>query len=680
MVADAVDIIESATSALGNVHRYLTKAAAVAAVAGLANSDAIEVETDESDLGNRTLYIKTAGAIGPVVLRLKKLVQGAEPYYDDTTLTRFVDTVIDGVRQPAIVPHLYLDPDNGLDTNSGLSATAPIRTSAAFYAHSYCKEGVVLAIRNGTAVMRDTIDLAEPYASNGFRQLSRFSVVGYGDGPPRKMSTLDIAPNASFTAHAGIAGAYRIAWHHKLDAVATGRFTVLENDEPLNRVATEAATSTPGTYWYAAVTTPGTPATIVIHPWGNDSAITNGKVYEITRRQYAVSGRDGLFLQYLHGYAAGNNNGVFFAYDKPKWRALFAELGTKHCWVAGPGTFDYVICCNGMAQSSYSPEGGTQMGTVFLDNPRGADAYLNNCAWITDPSVYTHTDAGMGGSNTPYYCHGVSGGFGTMHYTNCWDSKCGGGGAEANVVFTNHYSVDKQGTNTGLIEVAALSVKVRGGLFKGPKRFIAGGSIIDVEGAVVVATGGSSISLGTTATSLRLVRNMFIGSGVNGVSSPTLDIRSQPGRSFTIRENTFTNVSSLYNLGTNTSDPALIDIDFNSYDRYEGDDPGGFYDNNTNHYLAQYKNVLHSFATWQALGFDARSRQGATPTAGWTSGLNPNASHVDIRLNATGPAYPLRTSIINQEQISAYEALPVTRADCLTYIRNTAVKHPVLEI
>lgn len=670
----------------GIVPGYATKAAALVALPGLADGAAIEVETDESDLGNRTLYIKTAGAIGNILLRIPKLVAGQEPYYDDVTLTRFVDTVIDGVRQPAIVPHVYIDPVNGNDGWDGLhgyrvgaTTQGPIKTGAALLVHPYLKEGVCIGILNGSEVMRDTIDLAEPHTGNGNRQLSRFSVVGYGIGAPRKISTLDIAPNASFTAHATIAGAYQIAWNHFLYDTATARFTVLENDEPLNRVATKAETATAGTYWFAAVTAPGTPATIVVHPWAGDSAITNGKVYEITKRHYAVSGRDGLFLQYLHGYAAGHNNGVFFAYDQPKWRALFAEMGTKHNWVAGPGWFNDVIACTGMALSNYSPEGGSQMATLFLGDPHGANAYLDNCAWIIDPSLYTHTDGGIGGGNTPYYCHGVTGGFGTMYLTNCWDSKVGQGGFEAAAVFTNHYSVGKQGNNTGLYNVGG-SVTVRGGLFKGGTRWIDSPANADLEGAVLVVDPGSaSFYSGATGINLRLVGNMFIGAGASIPAIVTCSSIVLAGSSITIRENIFTNTANIYEFGANASAPTLIDIDFNYYDRYPGADHGGMYDNDTNHYLALYKNVTHSFATWQAAGFDTHGQQGATPSAGWTSGLNPALTHVDIRLNATGPAYALRTSIIDQATINAYEALPVTRAGCLARIQSPAVfKYPIV--
>lgn len=107
----------AASEASGNVEFFDTSALANAAVAGLPANQVVEVFVDETRSGRRTRYRKEGG-----VLVFK------------VSLT-----------QPKIV---YLDPDDGLDTNSGLEPTTPVKTFAV--ANSILQNGDTLRIRGGT--------------------------------------------------------------------------------------------------------------------------------------------------------------------------------------------------------------------------------------------------------------------------------------------------------------------------------------------------------------------------------------------------------------------------------------------------------------------------------------------------------------------------------------------------
>lgn len=607
-------------------------------------------------------------------------------FYHPDTLTRFKYMIVDGEVQPVIVPHIYLDPINGNDAWDGLhgarvgaTTQGPIKTSAAFYAHSLFGAGVVLAIKRGPEDMRDTIDLAEPNTGNGGRTLSQFSVVDYGTGPLRRINCTDIAANGSFTAHATISGAYEISWTHKLWAVATARIRVFENGEPLHRVSTEAGTSVAGTYWYDGSLDPtGAAERVVIHPWAGDSAITNGKTYEITRRQYAVSGRDNVYIQGLHGYANGHNNGSFFCYDNPTWSTLICEQGTKHNWCAGPGLKQDVISVNTLdATEDYGAEGGL-LAVTFLGDVSGKTDKLVRVGAIIDASMYAHSVAGSG-SCQPFYTHSVGGNpLALCTFQDCWDNNT----ANTPSMTANQVIIDRH--------FGGLKTTSAGGIVQGLGTF----NNITVTNSVCV---GSRRAINVTNTGTVIVDRCYFNSypvagqpAIYGAGYPNANItitncifsdsnnlsnviQLDPlGSKITIRNNIFCKVFAGYTFGAETGAAVSIDIDFNHYTRYDGTDLGA------GRYFALYKGTSEAFATWQGHGFDTHSIQHLGPGsfAGFVAGVDPD-QHGDVRLSPTGAAYPLITNPLTYAEVQDIMNKPLTLAAAKTFMQSSVSHLPV---
>lgn len=600
---------------------------------------------------------------------------GSGYFYHPTTLTRFKYMVVDGKVTPVIIPHIYLDPVNGSDSNNGLTAATPIKTSAAFYAHSLFGTGVVLAIKRGPEDMRDTIDLAEPNTGNGNRQLSQFSVVDYGTGALRRINCMDVAPNASFTAHGSIANAYQINWTHKLWATATARIRVFENGEPLHRVANESDCSAAGTYWYDGTLDPtGAAERVVIHPWDSSSAITNGKTYELTRRQYALSGRDNCYFQGIHGYANGHNNGSFFCYDNPVWSTLIAEQGVKHNWVAGPGLKQDVISVNcADAAEDYLAEGGLLAVTFLGDCTDRVDTLVRVGA-IIDNSMYAHTSGGAG-SSQPFYTHSVGGGpLALVTMESCWDNNTAGTPAmtafQTNI--NRHFGGVKTAAAGGYFaQLAAFTkVTVTNSVMIGFRRAIL------AQNLTVDRCYFNSYPVGAQPALCTFSANNN-WSVTNCIFSDTTSLSEvfnlDPGGStLVVRGNIFCKAYTVFQLGADTTAAVKIDFDFNHYTRYDGTDVGG------GRFFAHYKGTDESFSTWQGHGFDTHSVQHLGPGsyAGWLSGVDPD-QHGDIRLSPAGAAYPLMPNPLTYAEVQDIMNKPLTLAASRLYMQSSPSHIPV---
>jgi len=698
----------AADVAAANVHYYATRAAASAALAGLANGDIIEVESDESDFDRRTRYIKTAGALGSILARLPKLVAGALPYYMPGPLTRVIDAVdpVDGQSKPHVFPHVYIDPINGNDSWDGLygysqgdGVGGPIKTRTAFEAHKHFRNGVTVGVCDSGRDLPFSLDYAEPNASaNGSHTLSQFSVVPYGNGGKLcKLKGTDPIPAASIHAHPTISGAFEItAWAHGLWSTSAA-IRMLQKQyngelEPLHRKQNESDVTSAGKYWYDSNIT-GTTERLVFFPWGGVNAATAPDgTFEATTRMYALSGRDDCLFHGFWGFAHGCNNGSFFTYARPVVSRCLAELGGKHCWVLGAGRITDVFSINGTAGVDYWPEGGpTIMQTVFEGDLTDKVAVLTRCAAICDDTLYLHAASGKDACQA-LYSHAATGGLATrLTQIDCWNANTATGQSQtifATWEISGHFSAGFNGNNTGIVSVPGAHVVIRDSLCLNSRReFTTSGSspsFFDIDGLICIpGTGISIASIALNSIDSLSMRNTLLHADPP-TYSPLVSLWPGATSSIDIQNCILSNTLIAYDFGTGSTDPAFARFDNNYYDLIV--DPPGTSDP----YVARWKNHYYKLppyggsadkefaADWQGvLGFDTHSgadQYGPTisdDTVGWI-GATPTSAHPE---NAVlDPSSPMagKITLLPPEKMLEMMARPQTRAAAIDYLENDA--------
>lgn len=265
---------QAAAEASGAISFYDTKAAADAAVAGLAAGAIVEVLADETRSNARTRYRKEGG-----VLVYKLTLPAAEV---GVAVTWYVDSV------------------SGNDGNSGLSSAAPLKTLAALEALSAA--GDVVFLKRGS-VFRD--DLAVK---------NRQYVLPYGMlGPAPIVSGADLLDSASFALHAG--SVYKISlpsipshYNPYASVTANGVLMVWEGDTRLGfskasggfaSLAALEASADPGFWWDAPTTT------LYVRTTDGSNPASNGRVYQASTRTLAIHGGDGFLVEGIVGERAG---------------------------------------------------------------------------------------------------------------------------------------------------------------------------------------------------------------------------------------------------------------------------------------------------------------------------------------------------------------------------------------
>jgi hypothetical protein len=613
--------------------------------------------------------------------------------YHPRTKKRFKYTSRDGAAIMAAAPQIFLDPENGNDSwdgnygyRQGTSTSGPKRTRAgveahaAFIANASSESGVTIAIRASDTEWRDGFDYYDPNSRNSNRRIKYVNLCVYG-GSTRKISCLDVISKGSITAHATIANAYQISVTHDMHTGGTSQFRIFVDGQPsLLRVSTQAATSTAGTYWYAAAPTAGGTTVIVFHPYANSDPRSDASVYEVTMRDYAFGGGDGCSVEGIHAYANGSNNGSISIYNYGEVRRCLAEEGTKHNWLMGPGgeAFD-TISVNSQDSRNYSTDAMGNQFVLFGSVGAGLSGSLTRCAGIVDPSAYSYASADAGGSTTSWiYGHCGDGNIDTLTLADCWESGTQNysSGEFLNVVLIDHTYFG--GTSSGTIGMWAAvgtgNITVRRALAVGNynRLFSLNGSgDFDAEDVVAVTsnTAPTFIYGGGSGSRQRVKNSIFHAAG----SAVQYDIWPLAADEvIDISNCIFSNFYIGYNFTVNVN-PASAAIDHNFY-AFNGTGGSQF---------GTWKGTSYStFGAWKTgTGFDTNSTcLTANPASGatWLSGVLPDSVTCDVRIDPASAAYTLMTARPDQEWINTKLAPPRTRDAALAYVKNTAPATPVL--
>jgi hypothetical protein len=369
----------------------------------------------------------------------------------------------------------FVDSVSGSDANSGLAHTAPLQTIAALLGKTI-PTGSTIYLARGSHWRERLAGLA-----------SGVSVVASGSGPRPLLDCSDVAAPESFVKTGGRTNVYEIAWSHSITGAS--RHNLWEDGARLTRVADVATCdATPGSF-YAPAPTAG-PDTIYVHPTGSGNLTTNGKVYELSRRNTALEGAHEGSIISIHTRRNGANDGSLISHHYAK--DCLAEDGTVHnFWVEGVAE-DCVAWKNDYAALVGS-------ATLFVTFPgtgvlRGAT--YRRCKAIGSVN---------GGGSLGYYFHTAGGGqrYGRVVFEECEasDVSAGFGGADVDIALL--YKCRTRRVGEGVTINATVAVYVLGGTFDGAEGTPAleralhpeGTGKLVVRGTRFIARGNSNLGL-----------------------------------------------------------------------------------------------------------------------------------------------------------------------------------------
>jgi hypothetical protein len=304
----------------------------------------------------------------------------------------------------------YLDGNSGNDVNDGRTPGRALKTVAALLAKPIQPNDKVLVARNTT--YREFLNLST---------IDSLTVQDYGTGLLPVFDAADTASNHLFTKTGGFTNLYQVSWTNAFrDNTDISQYSVWENGTRLIRAVSQAACdATPGSYYVAAVTQPAGTDVVYIHSINNSSVVTNGKLYEITRRPQGIQVRDFGRVINMHTKRNGSNNGSIETRHNAYVEGVIAEDGVKHNFFMASGAA--VNCVAWKCDSAFA--GGTTMFVSFTISA-GADTMdvlYKNCIAIagknndafssaTIVGLYMHT-----GGPSAYRSCTVDGGY----YINC---------------------------------------------------------------------------------------------------------------------------------------------------------------------------------------------------------------------------------------------------------------------
>lgn len=294
---------------------------------------------------------------------------------------------------PTEVFDIYVDSESGSDENDGLHPSRPLATLAA--ALSQVAEGGSVGLAAGSL-------FRESYSDDSGEA---FSFGSYGTGAMPNVLGSDIATGWTLTE--GRTSTYQISWTH--EAVSQGRLVAFEDDLILVRVATvDLCESTPGSFTTgdANGSSATSPTTVYIHASDSTNPNSNGKQYEITRRDRVLKGDAGLSVTGLEIGRQIANNGSYDGNTAGVLKDSLCRDGHKHNGLMGTGEIENVVFFG------CDPPTPSEPSNVPMVH------YLPSVEGLAAPTIrnagYIHQADGVSGTNA-FYAHDSSSG----RYASC---------------------------------------------------------------------------------------------------------------------------------------------------------------------------------------------------------------------------------------------------------------------
>lgn len=591
---------------------------------------------------------------------IQAALQG-DPFNDPVTQTRykFGATGVPGEYAICALPHYFVN----YDSTAGGTGTTSATTGAdrAFPSLANLSSvlgasivGKTIAVKGGPTIRRDGIDATvRDYVS----------IIGY-DGLVRLDGT-DVVPNASFTVDGTYPACYNVTLPITYNAVNSWA-RMWEGGKPLKRVASKAACdATAGTYF--AYLLNGTPTngsvTVTIHPYGNTNPVSDGKLYEISAREYAVGVDDNCLIHGIYGRRTASHNGAFRTHRNHRTSRLLAEEGTLHNSVFGDGeTQDWIgVNC---VDNEYNS--GAIMLTNFVNaSPASMEATNTRCEMIADRSVYGNTIDTGNYNGGGYYCHGTVPGvsWGRINFSSlsmCNISSVAVDGAE--VVVTDMLCLSPIGGATdakGFLGTGVASIT--GGYFTETARGVSSFASVTVREVLAINeltsySGGWFYQLGATDRYSYAYNCDFILNGVLNTFQPAIQNKNVAGKATVVAQGCiFDGTKRPYDLYGATFD--LTGIDANVMRERDG---GAI--------SIAFNGSNYTFGAWQGLGYDTNSVNGNPQ---WQIS-KPTITIPNPTLTPGGAGALRQSASVSYAYVQSLLARPRTLAQAIQYLEHDA--------
>lgn len=282
---------------------------------------------------------------------------------------------------------------NGDDSNSGTNQVQAFLTYGKLISITGpFPSGQTISIEGGT-------ELREPV------ELGNFNILrSYGGGPRPLINGADITTNwAKVYPQANV-------WCITNWVITGGGsatfIPVIENGVQMVRLGSISKVETnPGSYFGPYGPPAGSTNAIYIHPRGGGDPNTNGKVYEIGRRNHALYFGDYNQITEIRTRNQIGNNGSVEGHLNNHVKRVLAENGTKHNFFLASGIVEDCVARH--------QEYGGESATLFIhyDQSDGLRIEYKNC--VASGSQDRIALA------TAYYGHTSGAGYGRVIYENC---------------------------------------------------------------------------------------------------------------------------------------------------------------------------------------------------------------------------------------------------------------------
>ncbi len=475
-------------------------------------------------------------------------------YSEPSQLLATIKAAMREIAEESTLFDLYVDSINGSDANNGQTPATALATIAAL----------------GTLLPNVSVGFAR--GSHWREKLQAVAAIYgvYGSGDRPILDASDIAPNDDFSLTVDQTFVYQIAWDHSIPNDGGKRkFSVWEDDLRLIRVADVATCESTAGSFYAPLPIAGATQTIYVHASDSSDVITNGKLYEITAREYAITVAASGEVSGLHGKRTAHNDGVISAGATTVLYDCVAEDGQIHNVFIGAGGL-----CDGVLADKIEV-GTTSAGaaTMFIAfGAAGLNATFRNC---TARGGYP-LEAWYAGS-IGFYVHTQTGLAGTVTFENCTVENCSSGisGEAATLVIDECTTIDVKNAFGGSVSGTFTARQNFAGRYTDTaKRMInmfavsSSGSNLDriMEGNVGIAnaTVGGLITSGT-GRSNTLNNNTFVGLGgqVSGYQGTLADITWDRNIFYNMNPiQQATNVNAAWISDNNVMYPATSDVQY----------------------------------------------------------------------------------------------------------------------
>jgi hypothetical protein len=310
-------------------------------------------------------------------------------------------TVVEGV---GYAPDFYANSaaapgGDGLTEATAFSTIAEMETAA-------------LAFGNG-------VKLSMAYGSAWREELGLSSLTGvqhrpYGDStlPLPKLDCADVADNADFSLAATYTNTYQITWTHSIAAtISKAKLRVWEDGVRLKWVSSVVLCEAEAGTFHVSSASISNPATIYVHPFGNTNPVSDGKLYEITVRDYGLTVGADYDIRNIHTTRNAHNDGSFYATGAGYGRGILSTDGVVHDqWVAVGGTHELCVAYD-CEPSTWRSLNATLFITYLAGGGAGATykrcyAYSPHTS-VTHDGYYAHTSGGANVLDNMRYedCH-----------------------------------------------------------------------------------------------------------------------------------------------------------------------------------------------------------------------------------------------------------------------------------